>query len=105
MKKLLFVFVLVLSGLFILNSCSGEKKSQTQKQEETTVEKTINVSVDMLTTDKDLICGKTLTNETIADTAIYQGQLYGFCSEECKAKFKENPDSAIAKLDKPDSEE
>jgi len=99
MKKLFIVLMLVLTGLFLLSSCSGEKKAETQTQTQTKeMKKELNITVDMLTTDKDVVCGMKLTNESIADTAIYNGQLYGFCSSDCKAKFKENPDTFLSKM-------
>ena len=36
---------------------------------------------------------------TVSDTAIYEGQLYGFCSDYCKSKFKEDPKAALAKFE------
>lgn len=98
MKKRFFLLVVIVAVFALMVGCSGEKKAETQVKTEQQVAKKINVTVDMLTTAKDLSCGMTLTNETIADTAIYKGQLYGFCCEDCKAKFKANPDSAIATL-------
>lgn len=97
MKKLFIILLLALTGLFLVNSCSGEKKAETQTQTQE-MKKELNITTDMLTTEKDVVCGMDLTNETIADTAIYNGQLYGFCSSDCKAKFKANPDSFLAKM-------
>ena len=96
MKKQIFLLVVIAAVFALMVGCSREKKAESQVKTEQHVAKKLNVTVDMLTTDKDLSCGVTLTNETIADTAIYKGQLYGFCSEDCKAKFKANPDSLIA---------
>ncbi|MBN2365768.1 MAG: YHS domain-containing protein [Calditrichaeota bacterium] len=50
----------------------------------------------MLTTNTDLVCGMDLRKYAIKDTAIYEGQLYGFCSEYCKKKFMENPEKYLA---------
>lgn len=44
--------------------------------------------------NKDVACGMPL--EDIEDTANYQGKVYGFCSEECKKKFKQNPEACLA---------
>jgi YHS domain-containing protein len=40
-----------------------------------------------------------LNKHPIADTTIYNDQLFGFCSEYCKTKFIEDPTKYIAKLD------
>ena len=99
MKKLFIFMILVLTGLFLLSSCSGEKKAESQQQTQAKeTKKELNISTDMLTTETDVVCGMKLDNESIADTAIYNGQLYGFCSSDCKAKFKENPELYLSKL-------
>jgi len=43
---------------------------------------------------KDYICGMPLT-AGVADTANYQGKIYGFCSSGCKDEFKKNPESYL----------
>ncbi len=99
MEKLYFVIILVLAALVSLNSCSSEKKPEMKMESQTMMEKTVDVSTDMLAVSKDPSCGMDLTQHAIADTAIYQDKLYGFCSDYCKTKFKEDPEAALAKLD------
>lgn len=44
---------------------------------------------------KDFICGMQIT-AGVADTANYNGKVYGFCSTGCKEKFKKNPAAYLA---------
>lgn len=101
MKYYAKLVVFVITGLLVvgLTSCNSNKQEQSQVQPETRTVQNVNVTLDMLTTDKDLSCGMTLKNGMIADTAIYKGLLYGFCCEDCKNEFKKNPEAAIAKLE------
>ncbi|GAB4332202.1 MAG: hypothetical protein Kow0037_09540 [Calditrichia bacterium] len=97
----LFKLVLILTfNAFLIVSCGGDKKAETspKAEKEMTHQHTAkpDISLDMLTTTKDVACGMELTQDMIADTAVYKGQLYGFCCEECKAAFKAKPDSLIA---------
>jgi putative intracellular protease/amidase/YHS domain-containing protein len=39
---------------------------------------------------KDFICGMSIT-AGVADTAVYKGKIFGFCSKVCKQEFKKNP--------------
>ncbi len=103
MKKLLTILLVLTVGALFFVSCGGEKKAEQAAQ--TTVEKKMSITTDMLTTAKDPVCGMELTNESIADTAIYNGQLYGFCSEECKAKFKADPDKYLANVEEEEEHE
>ena len=40
---------------------------------------------------EDPVC-KMKTADFLKDTANYNGKLYGFCSDHCKAEFKKNPE-------------
>jgi YHS domain-containing protein len=99
MKNLFKILTLCIISFFIIISCNNEKQTEMETQSEVLEKKPLNISVDMLTTHLDLVCGMDLNEHTIADTAIYNNQLYGFCSEYCKTKFKEDPEKYIAKLD------
>lgn len=44
---------------------------------------------------KDFICGMQIT-AGVADTANYNGKVYGFCSTGCKEEFKKNPAAYLA---------
>lgn len=43
---------------------------------------------------RDFACGMPVT-AGIADTAVYKGKTYGFCSKECKEEFKKKPASFL----------
>ncbi len=98
--KRFFIIFFVLAVSAFLAACSSEakKESDSQASMEQNTKQEMNISPDMLATTKDLSCGMDLTKTAIADTAIYKGKLYGFCSDYCKTKFKENPEEYIAKL-------
>lgn len=99
MKNLFIILVLYILSLFIIVSCSNEKQAEMETQSEVLEKKPLNISADMLTTNLDLVCGMDLNKHPIADTTIYNDQLFGFCSEYCKTKFIEDPTKYIAKLD------
>ena len=46
--------------------------------------------------NKDLICGMPLTGG-VADTARYNGKVYGFCSTGCKDEFSKDPSAYVSK--------
>jgi YHS domain-containing protein len=46
----------------------------------------------MVDNKKDPSCGMPVS-AGIADTALFKGKVYGFCSKECKNLFLKNPDS------------
>ena len=99
MKWILFLLMLSVSSILILGSCSKEKSEKPQTEVANDTSNAIYISADMLTYSQDVMCGMDLHNHTIADTAIYEGQLYGFCSDYCKSKFKEDPKAALAKFE------
>ncbi len=102
MKRLFVLILVLIVGLIIFSACSSEKKAEEQAATQTEAAKTekVNITPDMLATPVDLACGMDLKNHEIADTAIYKGKVYGFCSSDCKATFKANPDSFLAKMPK-----
>jgi YHS domain-containing protein len=51
----------------------------------------IEVSAASLGMPKDPVCEMPIKDGEIADTAMYEGKSYGFCSKECKAEFAKNP--------------
>lgn len=57
----------------------------------------IDVQVAALGSETDLYCGMPLKTGSIADTAIYDSKIYGFCSPECKAEFQKNPGQYVKK--------
>lgn len=49
----------------------------------------------VLANQKDYICGMPVT-AGVADTAQYNGKIYGFCATECKEEFLDDPEQYIA---------
>lgn len=92
MKKI-FLSILVASVLF---SCNDTKTTE-DKPAVTEEKKEEAHSMDMkseakdfsgvqFASQKDTICGMPLT-AGVADTAVVDGKIYGFCSTECKDSF------------------
>ena len=48
----------------------------------------------MVDNKKDPNCGMPVT-AGIADTVLYKGKVYGFCSDECRDAFLKNPDALV----------
>ncbi|MFN8286830.1 MAG: YHS domain-containing protein [Chitinophagales bacterium] len=95
MKKVLLI-VVIACGLFSCNQGSPEtKKAETNSPapEETK----INVKLTQLSSDVDHVCGMSITDDGINDTASYDGKLYGFCSKECKDEFVKDPGKYLPK--------
>ena len=44
-----------------------------------------------LASASDPVCGMPLKKGEMADTAIYQDKVYGFCSDGCKGEFVKSP--------------
>ena len=94
MKKLCFGLLVAL--LFGSNSCNHKAQEQTAASQAPAVEKKgIDIKLSQLASNKDFNCDMTLEEGSIADTASYQGKLYGFCSSECKAEFLKDPQSHL----------
>lgn len=99
MKFFLAGMITMMIILSISFSCSTEKQSDNQVKSEMKMKGNLNIAPEMLATTTDLSCGMDMSKHTIADTAIYKGQVYGFCSAYCKDKFKEDPEASLARLE------
>lgn len=53
------------------------------------------ISIDSLSNQKDPSCGMPVS-AGVSDTAHYNQYVLGFCSSECKAEFKKNPEAMLA---------
>lgn len=88
---------MLLFSLWIL-SCNGENQENAAQvqanQDEMKTE--AKYTPDMVVNDKDYTCGMP-TSAGISDTCHYQGKAYGFCSAECMAEFKKNPEQYLSK--------
>ncbi len=95
MKKVLLMTALA-CGLFSCNQGSPETtKSETNSP--APAEGKMNVKLAQLSSDMDYVCGMSITDDGISDTASYEGKLYGFCSKECKDEFVKEPGKFLPK--------
>jgi YHS domain-containing protein len=84
MKKMLYVY---LPAALLLASCNTGTKTETT----TTTSPAPEIKVADLSANKDYVCGMELADGGVADTAQYDGKVYGFCATECKQEFLKNP--------------
>lgn len=83
MKKMLYVY---LPAALLLASCNAGTKT-----ENTTTTPAPELKVADLSSNKDYVCGMELADGGVADTAQYDGKVYGFCATECKQEFLKEP--------------
>lgn len=50
-----------------------------------------------MATNVDVVCGMKVEEEEAAATSEYLNRTYYFCSEDCKHKFNQRPESYILK--------
>ena len=85
-----FFFLVGASAIF-LPSCNEKPQTVVSpaiiKQNDSSEKK---FTVAMVDNKKDPNCGMPVT-AGIEDTVHYNGKVYGFCSEQCKAAFLKNP--------------
>ncbi len=93
MKK--FSWSLILLAALAFAGCNNHNAAK-QEEKNDAGNKSLNVKVSELATTQDLICGMKLDNGAVADTAVYQGKTYGFCSSECKAEFLKDPQAHLS---------
>ncbi|HWB62318.1 MAG TPA: YHS domain-containing protein [Chitinophagales bacterium] len=89
MKKLSFGYVL--AAALLLGACNQHNAEKAKEETPAAEHKAISMDVSTLGSNKDLVCGMTLSNGEIGDTTSYSGKVYGFCSSECKAEFTKDP--------------
>ena len=95
MKRVMFYSVLVAS--LALGACNHKADAPKAEEKMSSDAKMVDIKVSQLASNKDLNCDMPLSDDGIADTANYQGKIYGFCSAECKADFLATPDAHLAK--------
>lgn len=93
MKKILFSTAF---GLAMLSSCHQKSPMEKNPVPVVSESKGATIKLTELATDKDLVCGMILEGQSIADTTLHEGKMYGFCASECKAEFLKNPQSYLA---------
>jgi YHS domain-containing protein len=96
MKKIFMLLLAFITVLLFLYGCTAQKETEQLSTPESTETEAFDITTDMLTVDTDVVCGMKLTNQVVSDTIIYQHQMYGFCGDDCKAKFKADPEKILA---------
>src|SRR4051794_19701493 len=91
MKTKLSLILVCAALSMVIFSCGHSGTTATTKMENNTAKEGVNITPAQLAMTKDPACGMTLENTKIADTAVYEGGIYGFCSAGCKAEFKKDP--------------
>ena len=93
-------YISIIAVLLLLQACNNNKPRRPEAAADTTMKATATTAKDFskltFANKKDIVCHMPLT-AGIGDTASYKGQLYGFCSEECKAEFTKDPAGYVAK--------
>ena len=77
----------------ILIACGNSGRNAGEQQEN------LDITVEQLSSEIDPVCGMSVANQAIADSAHYKGKIYGFCNPGCKEAFKEDPESYLAKAE------
>ena len=88
--KFSHVILFSLATGMILSSCGDSFKGETKSQAPAP-KKTIQIAVASLAIKSDPVCGMNLKQGEVADTALYQGKVYGFCGTGCKDEFVKAP--------------
>lgn len=79
---------LLASLICLMVACGGN--SSAPSHDMTPTANPIEVDATQLATIKDVVCGMSMKNVPIADTALVRGKIYPFCAKECKAMFKKD---------------
>ena len=92
MKSLYYTLGLTLC--FFIISCGGNATKQ-NTEGMNTAEVGIEVDAAQLATMKDVVCGMSMANVVITDTAVHNSKVYPFCAKVCKETFKKNVDKYV----------
>lgn len=84
----LFASLLLLSSCF--NDPVGPEQLPVPPEVMEPEAQSIDISADMLASKKDPVCNMPVSGG-IADTASFEGKLYGFCATGCKEAFVKKP--------------
>ncbi|MEI8110294.1 MAG: hypothetical protein WCH59_04815 [Chitinophagia bacterium] len=102
MKKLstsqsLVILLSIFSVIAIIMGCESKPAATGVSEKDTTMvpANTSMISIDSLSNQKDPSCGMPVS-AGVSDTAHYNQYVLGFCSSECKAEFKKNPEAMLA---------
>ena len=91
MKKIILAFVALSFAACQSKQTEPEVKTAPALEQTTTeVKPTIE-----LASNEDPVCKMSVGSE-YADTTMYNGKIYAFCSVDCKTEFLKNPASYLA---------
>jgi len=76
-------YILIFCMIPLIAACNGDRKNNMES-----LSNLKNISV---VNAEDPICHMS-TLGSISDTLMHKGSLYGFCSTDCKTKFKKQPE-------------
>ncbi len=102
-KAMLFVSVVIASGIFV--GCEAKQEEKKAANPEAAAEKKMDMPVTKeedkfskieFANSRDFICNMPVS-AGVNDTAQYKGKVYGFCATECKEEFLKDPESHLAK--------
>ena len=88
--KAIHVLIFCLSGI-IFSSCDHKTNNEAKDISAPVPQSGVDIQVSALGSKKDLVCGMEMKSGAVADTAVYQSKIYGFCSSECKGEFTKDP--------------
>ena len=99
-KRIVITIIVCLSiGIFSCTENNTTKAVQPaiQTNKDSLAQETIKIDTALLANRTDPYCEMKIMPNEIADTAIYKGKIFGFCSKECKTFFSQNPKNYLAK--------
>lgn len=92
------VYILLIINVIVFSIGCESKPAVMESNNKDTSMATANasiISIDSLSNQKDPSCGMPVS-AGVSDTAHYNQYVLGFCSSECKAEFKKNPEAMLA---------
>ncbi len=89
--------IAALIGIAIVSCNHSDSSAEATKPESEMMVAEKKFSKDSVDNKKDFVCTMPVT-AGIADTCHYEGKVYGFCSEECKAEFLSDPKKYLAEI-------
>src|SRR5690606_22199623 len=83
-------FLLAFLGVLVFTGCGNSHQSGSAKK--------IDITPQQLATVLDPVCRMSMEQHAIADTAVYEGKIYGFCNTGCKEAFVAEPSKYLTGL-------
>ncbi len=88
MKRPYFIPAIAIAIALMLSACGSK---ETDSEVSSQAPKGLNITLTSLAKPNDPVCGMDL-KEGVGDTLSYHGKRYGFCGDECRDKFKNDPE-------------